>query len=132
QLSRVVFETANRSGKVGVAMRAPGTIADFNMVRDFLSGNSLAAIFDALWAPLFIVVMTLVNWLFGVLGLFMIALTAVLAVLNHRLSKSDVGRFQQLSIKSQELSQAVARNSETVRALGMLPPLRDRWYELHG
>lgn len=131
RLSRLIFETANRSGKAGAATRASTTLADFNMVRDFLSGNSLTAIFDAFWAPLFIVVMTIVNWMFGVIGLFMIALTAGLAVLNHRLTKADVDRYQRLSFKSLEFSQAVARNSESVRVLGMLPPLRDRWYGLH-
>jgi len=131
RLSRVIFETANRSGGAGVAARATTTIADFNMVREFLSGNSLLALFDAFWAPLFIVVMTMVNWLFGLLGVVMIAATAILAVLNHHLTKGDVKRYQQLSIKSQEFSQIVARNSETVRVLGMLPSLRDRWYDLH-
>lgn len=131
RLSRVIFETAHRTGKAGVASRAPTTLADFNMVREFLSGNSLTAIFDAFWSPLFIVVMTMVNWLFGVVGLVMIVLTAILAVLNHRLTKADADRYQRLSLKSQEFSQAVARNSEAVRVLGMLPPLRDRWYGLH-
>jgi len=131
RLSRVIFETANRSDKAGAAARAPATLADFNMVRDFLSGNLLLALFDAFWSPLFIVVMTLVSWMFGIIGLVMIALTGILAVLNHRLTKADAGRHQRLSFKSQEFSQAVARNSETVRVLGMLPPLRDRWYDLH-
>ena len=131
KLSRVIFEAANRSDRPGAAMRAPAAIADINMVRDFLAGNLLLALFDAFWAPLFIVVMTLVSWMFGVIGLVMIALTGVLAVLNHRLTKADAGRHQRLSFKTQEFSQAVARNSETVRVLGMLPPLRDRWYDLH-
>jgi PrtD family type I secretion system ABC transporter len=131
RLSRVIFETANRSGKGGAATRASTALADFNMVREFLSGNSLTAIFDAFWSPLFIVVMTLVNWMFGVIGLVLIILTAILAVLNHRLTKADAGRYQRLSFKSQEFSQAVTRNSEAVRVLGMLPPLRDRWYDLH-
>ena len=131
RLSRMIFETAHRSGKAGAAARAPSTLADFNMVREFLSGNMLVAMFDALWSPLFIVVMTAVAWWFGVIAMVMIVLTAVIAVLNHRLTKADVGRYQQLSMKSQEFGQAVARNSETVRALGMLLPLRDRWYDLH-
>jgi PrtD family type I secretion system ABC transporter len=131
RLSRMIFDTANRSGKAGAAARIPTTLADFNMVREFLSGNSLTAVFDAFWSPLFIIVMTIVNWLFGVIALFLIAVTAILAVLNHRFTKADLGRYQGLSIKSQQFSQAVARNSETVRALGMLPPLRDRWYDLH-
>jgi PrtD family type I secretion system ABC transporter len=131
RLSRVIFETANRSGKAGATTRASTALADFNMVREFLSGNSLTAIFDAFWSPLFIIVMTLVNWMFGVIGLVLIVLTAILAVLNHRLTKADAGRYQRLSFKSQEFSQAVTRNSEAVRVLGMLPPLRDRWYDLH-
>jgi PrtD family type I secretion system ABC transporter len=131
RLSRVIFETANRSEKGGTTARASTALADFNMVREFLSGNSLTAIFDAFWSPLFIVVMTLVNWMFGVIGLVLIVLTAILAVLNHRLTKADAGRYQRLSFKSQEFSQAVTRNSEAVRVLGMLPPLRDRWYDLH-
>jgi PrtD family type I secretion system ABC transporter len=131
RLSRMIFETAHRSGKPGAAGRAPSTLADFNMVRDFLSGNMLVAILDAIWSPLFIVVMTAVNWLFGVVAMVMIVLTAIIAVLNHHLTKADVGRYQRLSMKSQEFGQAVARNSETVRALGMLLPLRDRWYDLH-
>jgi ATP-binding cassette, subfamily C, type I secretion system permease/ATPase len=129
RLSRVIFEVAHRSSKG--ASRAPNILADFTMVREFLSGNSLAALFDAFWSPLFIVVMTIVNWLFGAIALVLIAATAILAVLNHRLSKADIGRYQKLSIKSQEFGQVVARNADTVRALGMLPPLRDRWYDLH-
>ena len=131
RLSRVIFETAHRSGKAGAAGRAPSTVADFNMVREFLSGNMLVAILDAIWSPLFIVVMTMVNWLFGVIAMVMIVLTAIIALLNHRLTKADAGRYQRLSMKSQEFGQVVARNSEIVRALGMLLPLRDRWYDLH-
>ena len=131
RLSRVVFETVYRSSKSGVAMRAPTALADFNSVRDSLSGYSLIALFDAFWAPLFIVVMTMVNWLFGLIALVMIVLTTVLAVLNYRLSRGDMSRYQQLSVKSQEFSQVVARNAETIRVLGMLPRMRDHWYELH-
>lgn len=131
RLSRVMFEAANRSGRLDATTRGPAVLADFNMVRDFLSGSSLIALFDAFWAPLFIIVMTIVSWVFGVVGLLTIAITATLTLMNHRLTKADASRYQRLSFKSQEFSLAVARNSETVRALGMLPPLRDRWYDLH-
>jgi PrtD family type I secretion system ABC transporter len=129
RLSRVVFDIAQRSSQG--SSRASNILADFMTVREFLSGNSLAAIFDALWSPLFIIVMIIVNWLFGVIAVFMLGATTILAILNHRMTKADVGRYQKLSIKSQEFSQAVARNADTVRVLGMLPPLRNRWYALH-
>jgi len=131
RLSRVIFEAANRPGKLGAGARGPAVLADFNMVRDFLSGGSLIALFDAFWAPLFIIVMTIVSWVFGVVGLLTVSITAGLTFLNHRMTKADASRYQRLLFKSQEFSLAVSRNSETVRALGMLPPLRDRWYDLH-
>jgi PrtD family type I secretion system ABC transporter len=129
RLSRVIFDIAQRSSKG--ASRAPNILADFTTVRDFLSGTSLTAIFDVIWSPLFILVMIIVNWLFGVIAIFMVGATTIIAILNHRTTKADVGRYHKLSMKSQEFSQAVARNADTVRVLGMLPPLRDRWYELH-
>lgn len=131
RLSRVIFEAANRPGKLGGGTRGPAVLADFNMVRDFLSGGSLIALFDAFWAPLFIIVMTIVSWVFGVVGLLTVSITAGLTLLNHRMTRADASRYQRLLFKSQEFSLAVSRNSETVRALGMLPPLRDRWYGLH-
>lgn len=131
RLSRVIFEAANRSGKLDATTRGPAVLADFNMVRDFLSGSSLITLFDAFWAPLFIIVMSIVSWVFGVVGLLTISITATLTLVNYRLTKADASRYQRLLFKSQEFSLVVARNSETVRALGMLPPLRDRWYDLH-
>jgi PrtD family type I secretion system ABC transporter len=129
RLSRMIFDIAQRSSKG--SSRAPSVLADFNTVREFLSGNSVTAIFDAIWSPLFIIVMIIVNWLFGIIAVFMLGATTILAILNHRLSKADMGRYQKVAMKSQEFSQAVARNADTVRVLGMLPPLRDRWYGLH-
>lgn len=131
RFSRVVFEAANRSAKGSAAARAPATVNDFNMIRDFLGGNSLLALFDAFWSPLFMIVMMLVSWWFGVIGFVMLGMTTLLAIVNHRLTKADADRFQRMAFKSQEFSQSVARNSESVRVLGMLPPLRDRWYDLH-
>ncbi len=129
RLSRMIFDIAQRSGNG--PSRAPNIMADFAIVRDFLSGNSVTAIFDAIWSPLFIIVMMIVNWVFGVIAIFMLGATTILAIVNHRTTKADVGRYQKLSMKSTEFSQAVARNADTARVLGMLPPLRDRWYGLH-
>jgi len=132
RFSRVLFETLHRANGAARVARSPNLLADFNTVRDFLSGNMLTALFDALWAPLFIVVMAMVHWMFGFITLLLIVFTGAATLLNHYLTKTDMHRYQQMSMKTLEFSQAVSRNVETARALGMLPPLRDRWYELHG
>src|SRR6185369_1259637 len=101
RLSRPLFETAHRSN---AGIRAPSVLTDFNTLRDFLSGYALTALFDAVWAPVFIVVMAIVHWAFGVIALALILLTAAVAVLNHRLTKDDQARYQAASISAQELS----------------------------
>ncbi len=131
RFSRVLFEAVNRSNGTARVASSPNILADFNTLRDFLSGNMLTALFDALWAPLFILVMAWVHWLFGVITLLLIVITAAVTVLNHHLTKRDLRRYQQMSIKTQEFTQAIWRNAETIQALGMLLPLRDRWHELH-
>jgi PrtD family type I secretion system ABC transporter len=131
RFSRVLFETLHRSNGAAQVARSPNILADFNTVRDFLSGYMLTALFDAFWAPVFVVVMTIVHWVFGAISLLLIVFTAAVTLLNHRLTKRDLYRYQQISIKTQEFGQAISRNVETVRALGMLLPMRDRWYELH-
>jgi PrtD family type I secretion system ABC transporter len=131
RFSRVLFETLHRSAGAAQVARSPNILADFNTVRDFLSGYLLTALFDALWAPVFILVMTVVHWVFGAITLLLIVLSATMTVLTHWLTKKDLQRYQQTSIKTQEFGQAISRNVETIRALGMLLPLRDRWYELH-
>jgi PrtD family type I secretion system ABC transporter len=130
RFSRVLFETLHRSRSAARAAPPTHLLADFDTVREFLSGYMLTALFDALWAPLFIIVLSIIHWVFGVIALALIVLTGAVTLINHHLTKRDLNRYQQTSVKTHELSQAISRNVETVRALGMLPPLRNRWYEL--
>jgi PrtD family type I secretion system ABC transporter len=131
RFSRVLFETLHRSNGAAKVARSTNILADFNTVRDFLSGYLLTALFDALWAPVFIVVLGMVHWLFGIIALVLIVFTATVTLVNYQLTKKDLHRHQQLALKTHEFSQAISRNVETVRALGMLLSLRERWYELH-
>src|SRR5262249_12701029 len=66
RFSRVLFETMHRANGAARPGRA-NVLGDFNTVRDFLSGYMLTALLDAVWAPVFILVMTVVHWVFGVI-----------------------------------------------------------------
>ena len=131
RFSRFLFETLHRPRAAAKAAAAPTTLSDFNNVRNFLSGSAIASIFDAVWAPMFIIVLFYVHWIFGVIALVLLATTTGLTFLNHWLVWNDSKRFEALAVKANEFGQAVSRNVDSVRALGMLPPLRDRWYDLH-
>jgi len=127
----VLFDALHRTRPSARGPGASASLADFNGVREFLSSHSLAAVMDAVWSPIFFFIMLMVHGVYGAILLVMLVLSVCLTLLNQFLVKNDNRRFQQASIKANEFGIAVSRNAETVRALGMLPYLRDRWYALH-
>jgi PrtD family type I secretion system ABC transporter len=125
QMGRPMFDATFRSG--GNAQ----TLVDFNIVRETLSGASVSTIFDAVFSPIFVLVMFMIHWVYGLISLFLLLLTVLLAVLNYRLTKTDAERQAQLQSKELEFSLAISRNADAVRALGMLPRVANRWHGLH-
>ncbi|MGQ4275103.1 type I secretion system permease/ATPase [Terrihabitans sp. B22-R8] len=130
RLSRRVFDAVSRSQMRGRAA-AFSAVQDFNTTRDFLSGSPVTTLMDAMWAPFFILIMALVHWVFVVLAIVVWMVSALLSVSNERLSREHSKEQQKSSQAANEFSMSVAQNSESVRALGMLPVLRERWYSYH-
>lgn len=129
RLGRVVFDAVHRPAASSGS--APTVLADFNTVRDFLSGPSISALFDLLFVPVHIALLWFVHWVFAVVAVVMIIVTGGLTLLNHYLVRSDSRRYQSLSTTAQDFGVTVSRNADSIRALGMLPALRDRWYGLN-
>ena len=106
-------------------------LADINSVREFVAGPIIGSVFDAIWSPIFILVMFLIHPVYGVLSLFLIAASVGLAYANYAIGKSGADAYLRAQSSANELGTAIFRNTETVRALGMLQNLRDRWYAMH-
>lgn len=128
KLTAAVFSALHRP----VEARAHGaSLADINTVRDFVSGPMVGAIFDAIWSPVFIIVMFLLHPAFGVAAIILVLVAVALALLNHFLVADANQNSFECQILANEFGSTVFRNSEAVRALGMLPATRDRWYSIH-
>ncbi|MDX6805770.1 type I secretion system permease/ATPase [Terrihabitans rhizophilus] len=131
RLSRRLFDALHRSSSVQNKSVSTSLIADFNIVRDFLSGPNVLTVMDALWSPVFIFIMALVHWVFVVMAVVVWGLSAALSIMNERLSRQHTAQYQRASQSANEFGIAVARNTESVRALGMIVALRRRWYDYH-
>lgn len=127
RLTKSIFDALHRraGGSAGA------TLADINNVRDFLSGHMVSSLFDAIWSPLFIVVMFLIHTVYGITALTLIALSAALSVVNHIAVAGLSKAASSSQIRANEFGTAAFRNAEVVRTLGMLPAARDTWYGLH-
>ena len=117
-------------------LRTPGSNTaqpnhDLNTVRQTLTGSGLLAVFDVPWLPLYLLVIFAFSVPLGFLALAGAILIGVLAVVNERVSKSKLEEAQKHSIQASTALNNNLRNAEVIEAMGMLPKVRERWYEVH-
>ncbi len=110
----------------------PGqAINDLNNLRQFLTGNGLFAFFDAPWAPIFLIVITLLHpWL----GLFSLVGGLVLIGLTWLTEKTTQKPLAEANLAAMQASNFAGnnlKNSEVIEAMGMLPAVRERWSVKH-
>ena len=117
-------------------LRRPGSntaqpIHDLNTVRQTLTGAALLAAFDAPWLPIYLVVIFLMAPALGWFATGGALLLLILAVINERVSKPKLDEAQKFSLQSHHALTNNLRNAEVIEAMGMLPHIRRRWYDLH-
>lgn len=108
----------------GVAPDLPGRLRS---LRRFLSGNTLPAIFDAPFSPLFFVILFILHWAYGAWALFGTIILIALAYANTIFNSKSLAEAENLERKTQGQLTEVMRNLETLEAMGMRGQLRDRW-----
>ncbi|ALN74891.1 MULTISPECIES: type I secretion system permease/ATPase [unclassified Aureimonas] len=130
KLTRICFDAFNRERRLGTGSPAQA-LADLQTTRRFLCGPSLSALIDAFWSPLFVIVMFSMSAAFGFLTLGLLGFSAFVSVSTHYLVAGHLKAAQRLDNEANEFGLAVSRNAETVRVMGMLPTVTNRWYDLH-
>jgi ATP-binding cassette subfamily C protein EexD len=125
RLYRVLFRQALVSG--GKSSAQP--LGDLLVLRQFLTGNGLFAFFDAPWMPVYVGLLFVFHFTFGVVAVISAVLLILLAVWNERATHDDLEQANRVSVESANITARNLRNAEVVHALGMLPDLMARWKE---
>ncbi|MGO4743591.1 type I secretion system permease/ATPase [Serratia quinivorans] len=131
QLNTRIYTAAFEANLKNGSSDAGQMLNDLTNVRQFLTGSALFAFFDAPWFPIYLLVIFLFNPWLGLFALVGSLLLVGLAVLNEWLSRKPLGEASKLSIMSSSLASTNLRNAEVIEALGMLPNLKRRWFNLH-
>lgn len=109
---------------------ADSAFADATTLRQFISGQSLVALFDAPWVPIFVAVIYLIHpglAAVAVVGALLLVFIAWLGqVLTHQ--EAERSALQQSAAVSTALG--FGRNHEPVLAMGMVPRVRARWLHM--
>ena len=122
-----VFEAVMQRKVHGTAEFGDNTTSDLNAFRDFLSGSTLIAFFDAPWVPIYLAVLFILHPLLGALGLAGAIILFLLALGNDRASRNPMRETASGRQQSDGLFAMCERNAETMRAMGMNASLRRRW-----
>ena len=144
-LSRGALRLDQRTG--GVAFQAwistgvPGTsdaqgqtlhpLRDLDMVRGFLSGPTVMALFDLPFVPLYLGVLFIIHPWLGWVTVAGAGVTAILAVVNRMLTQGPVSRAAALDGAERDFSDKSYYNAETILAMGMQSTMTARWQDLH-
>ncbi|WP_147113957.1 type I secretion system permease/ATPase [Tateyamaria sp. syn59] len=104
--------------------------ADVNGMRDFISGPTLVAFFDAPWIPLYLGVLYVLHPYLGALGLAGALFLTLMALINNARSADVMQGAAQARARSDSLFTSSEQNAELVHAMGMTGDLARRWTAL--
>jgi PrtD family type I secretion system ABC transporter len=99
---------------------------DFDTLRGTLTGPAIVALFDAPWAPIYIIISYLLHPLIGLLALVSSLLLVGLAVWNDLATKKQLALTTQYSTAAYRTQDYSIQASEVARALGMRSALVTR------
>lgn len=92
---------------------------DFDTVRQTISTPTAAALLDAPWAPIFILVCFLLHFWLGVLAIFSTIVLMFLAFRNEKVTRARVEHATRSLSVAYAAQQTAAFHGGTIRALGM-------------
>jgi PrtD family type I secretion system ABC transporter len=126
---RLLAEMIRRSADPGRGEALHG-LRDVGALRAFLTGQGVLALFDAPWAPLYLLVIYLFHPLLGAVALGGTLVMLALAILNERLSRRPLEAMQLDARRAGRFADQSIGNAEVARALGMVENLARGWESL--
>jgi len=109
----------------------PHGLRDASTLRGFLTGQGIVAFFDAPWAPFFLIIIYLFHPVFGIIATVGMLILFGLALLDEKITKKPLTEASTQGRRTGQFVDLAMRNAEVVKAMGMLPAVRQRWNVLN-
>jgi ATP-binding cassette, subfamily C, bacterial len=130
-LSRRLNVAALRAS-IAEAVRNPGTqsaqaLRDLNDLRLFVSGSAITVPLDAIWSPLFLVVLFLLHPVYGTIALVAGLILIALSIANEFLTRRPLAEANEAAARAMGEASSLVRNAEVIEAMGMIGAIAQRW-----
>jgi ATP-binding cassette subfamily C exporter for protease/lipase len=130
QLGERVFDAAFQRSLKEHSANPAQVLSDLNSIRQFVTGPALIALFDAPWLPIYVIATFLFHPWLGVFTVVGSLILAGLAIWNELTTRKSMSEANRLSVASSSYVNGTLQNAEVIQAMGMLQPLRRRWYNV--
>jgi len=105
------------------------SLRDLDVVREFLTGQGLFALFDAPWVPIYTALVFMIHPLLGVISLLGAVIIFVTALANELATRTLLRDATTQNIGALRFVDSSLRNVEAVEAMGMLEGIYGRWQD---
>ena len=107
-------------------------ISELEKIRNFLTGQALTTILDAIFSLIYIVVMVVYSWLLTLLALGVVPIQIMITVIGTPLIRRQIREAAQENAKTQSHLVEVLTGIQTVKAQNVESVSRWKWQELYG
>ncbi len=126
KLAPLALRRAVEAGMQGGDYRSEA-LRDLASVRGVIGGPGMAALFDAPWVPVFLVVIYVLHPVLGHVALAGAVVLFALALANERVSHAALADSGRAGARAMRTADAGLRNAEVIDAMGLMPGFLRRW-----
>jgi ATP-binding cassette subfamily C protein len=120
-----MLATAQRAGRLDTI--SSSALNDLEVVRAALAGSVSRSLVALLVAPLLIVLLVIIHWLYAIVALVFCVLAGVISLAVTRAAQQEVELTSGGTARAYGLAADAMRSGEAVLAMGMLPRLTRLW-----
>jgi PrtD family type I secretion system ABC transporter len=131
RLAKTVLHEILQRASAPVPMGQTSGLRDVAVLRGFLSGANVIAIFDAPWMIVYVLVIFLFHPLMGVVALVGALLLMGVAWTTERTNRAALEQLAEASRTGAQFVDQGIRNADVVNAMGMTGAFSERWDRLN-
>ena len=127
---RVISALIQSAGKVNRAESVHG-LRDVSLLRNFLGGASIIALFDLPWGVFFVLFIFLFHPLLGIIALLSVGALFALTWSNEKMNRGALEKVQLDGRRAGQFIDQGLRNADVLNALGMRRGFVQRWERMN-
>ena len=102
-------------------------LSDLEIIKNYFSNNAIYSLFDAPWAPFYILLIYMFSSVLGLIATSGAVLMIGLSVLQEYLIRDSMKQANIINSKNQRFIDSFLRNAEVINGMGMIPAISDRF-----